>query len=161
MPAEPPTPADIAAVAAQLGRTPRNIRAVAHRCGCGLPTVVETEARLEDGTPFPTVFYLTCSKASSAVGTLEASGVMREMNERLAVDPELRDAYAVAHADYLDRRGDAVPEIAGISAGGMPTRVKCLHALLGHALAAGPGVNPLGDEVREMLGEWWKDGPCA
>jgi hypothetical protein len=96
MPAEPPTRADIAAVAAQLCRTPRNIRAIAHRCGCGLPTVVETEARLEDGTPFPTVFYLTCSKASSAVGTLEASGVMREMNERLADDPELRDAYAIA-----------------------------------------------------------------
>ena len=161
MPAESPTPADISAVAAQLGRTPRDIRALAYRCGCGLPAVVETEARLEDGTPFPTVFYLTCSKASAAIGTLEAGGVMREMNERLANDPELRAAYAHAHADYLERRGDAVPEIAGISAGGMPTRVKCLHALLGHALAAGPGINPLGDEVREQLGAWWKDGPCA
>jgi hypothetical protein len=37
--------------------------------------------------------------------------------------------------------------------------VKCLHALLGHALAAGPGVNPLGDETLARVGEWWSR-PC-
>jgi hypothetical protein len=54
-----------------------------------------------------------------------------------------------------------VPEIEGVSAGGMPTRVKCLHALLGHALAAGPEVNPFGDEVRAAVGNWWAAGPCV
>ncbi len=52
-----------------------------------------------------------------------------------------------------------MPEIAGVSAGGMPDRVKCLHALVGHALAAGPGVNPLGDEALDQIGEFWAR-PC-
>jgi hypothetical protein len=150
-------------VAAQLGRAPRAMRAIAHRCPCGLPAVVETSPRLPDGTPFPTVYYLTCPKAAAAVGRLEAAGVMRVMADRLRADPELADRYRAAHEAYLSRRrelGD-VPEIDGVSAGGMPTRVKCLHALLGHALAAGPGVNPLGDEVRDAIGAWWDGGPCV
>jgi hypothetical protein len=85
------------------------------------------------------------------------------MSDRLGSDPALAAAYRAAHEAYLARRAELsdVPEIAGISAGGMPTRVKCLHALLGHALAAGPGVNPLGDEVRAAVGEWWAAGPCV
>ena len=161
--ADEASPADRAAVAAQLGRLPRAMRAVAHRCPCGLPDVVETSPRLPDGTPFPTLNYLTCPNASAAVGRLEAAGVMREMADRLRTDEELAAAYRSAHEAYLARRrelGD-VPEIDGISAGGMPTRVKCLHALLGHALAAGPGVNPLGDEVREAVSPWWSAGPCV
>ncbi len=150
-------------VAAQLGRPPRGARRVAYRCPCGLPAVVETSPRLPDGTPFPTLFYLTCPKATSAVGRLEASGVMREMTRRLAEDPELAERYRAAHRDYLARRDalEVVPEIAGVSAGGMPGRVKCLHALLAHALAVGPGVNPFGDETREAVGSWWEDGPCV
>ena len=155
--------ADRAAVAAQLGRLPRAMRAVAHRCPCGLPDVVETSPRLPDGTPFPTLDYLTCPRASAAVGRLEASGLMREMADRLRTDEELAAGYRAAHHAYLDRRRrlGEVPEIEGVSAGGMPTRVKCLHALLGHALAAGPGVNPLGDEVREAISPWWSAGPCV
>jgi hypothetical protein len=156
-------PADEAAVAAQLGRPPRGLRLVARRCPCGLPDVVETEPRLPDGTPFPTLYYLTCPRANSAVGTLEASGMMREMNERLAVDDELRARYVAAHEDYLRRRRAIadVPEIDRISAGGMPDRVKCLHVLVAHALAAGPGVNPLGDEALAALSPWWEAGPCV
>jgi hypothetical protein len=155
--------ADRAVVAAQLGRAPRAMRAIAHRCPCGLPDVVETSPRLPDGTPFPTLDYLTCPKASAAVGRLEAAGVMRGMADRLRADPELAAGYRAAHEAYLARRGrfGDVPEIAGVSAGGMPTRVKCLHALLAHALAAGPGVNPLGDEVRAAVGPWWSVGPCV
>lgn len=122
-----------------------------------------TEPRLPDGTPFPTVYYLTCPRATSAIGTLEASGLMATMQERLAADPELAAHYRRAHEAYLTDRealGD-VPEIAGISAGGMPDRVKCLHVLAGHALAAGPGVNPLGDEVLARLGSWWLPTPCT
>jgi hypothetical protein len=139
------------------------MRAIAHRCRCGLPDVVETSPRLPDGTPFPTLYYLTCPRASAAVGRLEASGVMREMADRLGTDPALAAGYRAAHEAYLRRRAELgdVPEIAGVSAGGMPARVKCLHALLAHALAAGPGVNPLGDEVRETVGEWWAGGPCV
>ena len=157
------TARDRAVVAAQLGRAPRAMRAVAHRCPCGLPDVVETSPRLPDGTPFPTLYYLTCPRASAAVGRLEAAGVMRTMADRLRSDPALADGYRAAHEAYLARRAELgdVPEIAGISAGGMPTRVKCLHALLAHTLAAGPGVNPLGDEVRTAVGEWWAAGACV
>jgi hypothetical protein len=156
-------PADRAAVAAQLGRAPRAIRSVAHRCPCGLPDVVETNPRLPDGTPFPTLYYLTCPRAASAVGRLEASGLMREMSARVAADAHLAATYEQAHEAYLARRADIaeVPEIAGTSAGGMPRRVKCLHVLVAHALAAGPGVNPLGDETLALLPEWGSEGPCV
>lgn len=156
-------PADRAAVAAQLGRAPRAIRSVAHRCPCGLPDVVETNPRLPDGTPFPTLYYLTCPRAASAVGRLEASGLMREMSARVAADADLAATYERAHEAYLARRADIaeVPEIAGTSAGGMPRRVKCLHVLVAHALAAGPGVNPLGDETLALLPEWGSEGPCV
>ena len=155
--------ADLAAVHEQLGRIPRGVEAVAHRCPCGLPDVLRTQPRLPDGTPFPTTYYATCPRLTGAISTLETSGLMREMTERLDSDPDLARAYTDAHEDYLRRRGELgnVVEIEGISAGGMPTRVKCLHVLVGHSLAVGPGVNPLGDEALAALGEWWEPGPCV
>ena len=164
----PLDPADVAAVAAQLGREPRAIHEVGHRCPCGLPDVVTTLPRLPSGTPFPTTFYLTCPRAASRIGTLEGSGLMKEMEARLTSDPDLAAAYAEAHERYLAVRselgrdaGQDVPEIDGISAGGMPDRVKCLHVLAAQALAQGRGVNPLGDEVLDDLGDWWAPGPCV
>lgn len=158
----PVPPADRAAIAFQLGRVPRGVHSIAHRCPCGVPDVVTTEPRLDDGTPFPTTYYVTCPRLSGALGTLEGSGLMREMTDRLESDPELAAAYTRAHEAYLADRAKLgeVPEIAGISAGGMPTRVKCLHVLVGHALAAGPGVNPLGDETLSVLPTWWTNGSC-
>lgn len=154
-------PADTAAVTAQLGRAPRAVREVAHRCPCGLPSVVQTAPRLDDGTPFPTLYYLTCSRLNSRLGTLEADGRMREMTERLATDPELAAGYRRAHESYLARR-DAIESLGtDVSAGGMPDRVKCLHVCVAHSLAAGPGVNPFGDEALAEIGDWWRAGPCA
>lgn len=160
---EPAAPDDLAAVAAQLGREPRGTRFVAHRCPCGRPDVVETTPRLADGTPFPTLYYLTCPRATAECSRLESAGVMRGMSARLAEDPELAERYRAAHEDYLGRREAVgqVPEIAGVSAGGMPVRVKCLHVHLGHRLAAGPGVNPIGDETLDLVEPWWPAGPCV
>ncbi len=108
-----------------------------------------TEPRLPDGTPFPTTYYLTCPRAASRIGTLEGSGLMKEMQDRLGQDPELAAAYRAAHEAYLAVRdelgagaGQDVPEIEGISAGGMPDRVKCLHVLAGQSLAQGRGRQP-------------------
>ncbi len=156
-------------VAAQLSRPARAIEAIGHRCPCGNPDVVVTAPRLPDGTPFPTLYYLTCPIAAGRVGSLEASGLMAEMTRRLAEQPELAAAYRAAHQRYLGERAELaeragvgeVPEIAGISAGGMPDRVKCLHVLVAQSLAGGPGVNPLGDEAVDLLGEWWSDGSCV
>ena len=134
---EPLTPDDEAAVAAQLGREPRAIHEIGHRCPCGNPDVVTTEPRLPGGTPFPTTYYLTCPRAASLIGTLEGSGLMAEMTERLRDDEELAAAYRRAHEAYLAARAalGTVEEIEGISAGGMPDRVKCLHVLAGQSLA--------------------------
>jgi hypothetical protein len=152
---------DLAIVERQLGRPPRAVRGIAHRCECGLADVIETQPRLPDGSPFPTFFYLTCPRAAAAIGTLEAAGVMREMSARLDDDPALADAFEAAHRDYLARR-DAVERLPGDpGVGGMPTRVKCLHVLVAHALAAGPGVNPLGDEALAALPSWGSSGPCV
>jgi hypothetical protein len=160
----PPDLGDDAALAGlQLGRPVRGMLGVGHRCPCGNPDVIVTAPRLDDGTPFPTTFYLTCSRLASAIGTLEASGLMRAMTARLAQDGALAARYRSAHEDYLRRRaalGD-VPELSGVSAGGMPDRVKCLHVLVAHALAAGPGVNPFGDEALAAVGQWWAPGPCV
>ena len=160
------TDRDAAVIAAQLSRPPRGLLAVAHLCPCGLPDVAETAPRLADGSPFPTLYYLTCPRASAAVSKLEATGLMREMTARLG-DDALRHRYESAHLDYLARR-DAAARSAGVeplppgtqSAGGMPERVKCLHALVAHELATGD-VNPFGREVLDAIGPWWEPGPCV
>ena len=156
------TPEDAAAVTAQINREPRGVLDVAHRCNCGAPDVLKTAPRLPDGTPFPTMYYLTCPRAAGYIGTLEANGVMKQFEDELASDPELAAQYQKAHEEYLKTREaiEHVEEIAGITAGGMPNRVKCLHVLVAHALAEGPGVNPLGDRALAMLKDWAEPGPC-
>lgn len=161
MPLTEVTEKDIESVSNQLGRPARDIVAIAARCVCGNPVVVQTSPRLEDGTPFPTVYYLTLPAATSAVSTLEASGLMMELQNRLAEDPQLADRYATAHKSYLEDRAliGEVEEIDGISAGGMPTRVKCLHSLVAHSLAKGIGVNPIGDIALEQCS--WSPNRCV
>lgn len=158
---EPVTDADRAVVAEQLGRPPRALRAIAYRCPCGDPAVVQTQPRLPDGTPFPTLYYLTCKRLCALVSQLEASGVMREMTDRLAADPDLAAAYRRAHESYLAQRDAIEPLGTGVSAGGMPGRVKCLHVHVAHALAGGPAANPFGDEALHAIGDWYAAGSCT
>ncbi|GAA4352080.1 DUF501 domain-containing protein [Microbacterium rhizosphaerae] len=160
-PFAPVEDADLEVLREQLGRPARGVVGIAARCVCGNPTVVATAPRLPDGTPFPTFYYLTHPAATAAMSSLEADHVMRELGELLDSDPELQAAYAAAHEAYLADRAQygEVSEIDGISAGGMPTRVKCLHALAGHALAAGPGVNPIGDLA--LARSTWSPARCV
>lgn len=154
---------DLRVIENQLGRTPRDVHAISYRCPCGKPAVVETPPRLSNGEPFPTFYYATCPRLTAAISTLETTGMMGEMNERLEVDAELAGAYAAAHDDYIAARSALqmdVPEVENVSAGGMPNRVKCLHSLIAHSLSAGPDVNPLGDEALAELPEWWKHMSC-
>ncbi len=141
------TDKDLDSVSKQLGRPVRDIVAIAARCTCGNPIVVQTKPRLEDGTPFPTLYYLTLPAATSAISTLEADGLMTKLQDQLAQDEDLAENYQSAHLSYLSDRAELglVEEIEGISAGGMPTRVKCLHSLVAHSLAKGSGVNIIGD----------------
>ncbi len=106
---DPVSEADREVLAAQLGRPVRAVHDIAHRCDCGRPDVVRTEPALPDGTPFPTLYYLTCPRASSAIGTLEADGLMKQMAARLAEEPDLAAAYRAAHESYLRERERAGP----------------------------------------------------
>ncbi|MDY6055371.1 DUF501 domain-containing protein [Micrococcus sp.] len=163
------TAEDLDTLSRQLGRPVRDVVEIGARCVCGNPLVATTAPRLSNGIPFPTTFYLTHPVLTAAVSRLEADGEMNRMNERLAQDPELAAAHRRAHEAYLDERARVaraagtgeVPEIAHVSAGGLPERVKCLHALVGHALAAGPGVDPIGDEALELVRPWWTAEVCA
>ena len=164
-----PTEQDIRVLSAQLGRKVRDVVEIPARCVCGNPLVAATAPRLSNGTPFPTVFYLAHPVITAAASRLEAGGLMYEMTDSLAEDADLAAQYAAAHENYLAERErirlisgtDEVPEIDGISAGGMPTRVKCLHAVIGHALSVGRGVNPMGDRGLDAIAEWWTPEACS
>jgi uncharacterized protein len=142
---------DLDAVARQLGREPRGVLEIAYRCPNGEPAVVKTVPRLPDGTPFPTLFYLTHPALTAAASRLESDGLMRGMSERLESDPELAAAYRRAHEGYLAERDELDSLGTTFSGGGMPDRVKCLHVLIAHSLAKGRGVNPFGDEALAVL----------
>ena len=161
MPRSSATEKDLEAVTKQLGRPVRDIVAIAARCACGNPIVVQTKPRLDDGTPFPTLYYLTLPAATSAVSTLEAQGLMAKLQDQLARDEDLANNYQSAHLSYLSDRAELglVDEIEGVSAGGMPTRVKCLHSLIAHSLAKGPGVNMIGDLALEACN--WSPSRCV
>ena len=164
-----PTEQDVRVLSAQLGRKVRDVVEVPARCVCGNPLVAATAPRLANGTPFPTVFYLAHPVITAAASRLEAGGLMYEMTDELAQNPQLAQQYRAAHENYLTEREririisgtDEVPEIDGISAGGMPTRVKCLHAVIGHTLSVGRGVNPMGDRALDAISLWWTPDTCA
>jgi hypothetical protein len=144
-------------VAAQIGREPRGEVTVAASCEHGLPMVVRTPPRLEDGEPFPTLYWLTCPLAARAIGGLESSGAMRAYRARLSGDGALATAYREAHDRYRrDRDGDLAGKDE--SAGGMPERIKCLHALYAHELA---DANPVGALVRATIEPLGCPAPCV
>jgi len=149
-----------AVISAQLGRPARGQPAVVHRCGFGLPTVARVQPRLEDDTPFPTVFWLTCPVLRSRVGRLEADHAMVGLNARLEDEPEFAAAYAAASERYVafrDALGGPLP--GDPSAGGMPGYIKCLHVHAGHHLATGD--NPVGAWTIEHATPAPCDGPCV
>lgn len=151
----------------QLGRFPRGMVAVGARCVCGRPLAVITRPCLEDGTPFPTTCYLTSPEAVKAISHIEAEGLMRKYNEMLKNDESLAKQYEKAHQYYLSFRhalalalGDSEEHISTMSAGGMPVRVKCLHALLAQTLVMGKGINPIGDLALECISDEFDPKVC-
>ena len=149
-----------AIVSEQIGRPARGRSAVVHRCAFGLPTVVRVDPRLEDGTPFPTVFWQTCPVLRANIGRLEAEHAMVGLNERLERDPDLAAGYAAASERYVAFRDDLGGSLPGNpSAGGMPDYVKCLHVAAGHHLATGD--NPVGAWVIDAVTPMSCPGPCV
>ena len=144
---------DIATITAQLGRKPRGVLGVAYRTPDGRPAVVKTAPRLDDGTPFPTLYYLTDPRLTAEASRLEVAQVMKWMESRLAQSPQLQADYTRAHEHYLATR-NAIEDLGTeFSGGGMPERVKCLHVLIAYALAEGPGRVRFGDEAVALAAE--------
>ncbi|MEE8601770.1 DUF501 domain-containing protein [Euzebya tangerina] len=159
--ARPAIDADDAAVAAaMIGRPLRGRSAAAVRCGWGLPAVLRVDPVLETGAPFPTVFWLACPLANSRIGTLEGTGAMETLRERVADPEEWRDSYRQAGERYVAFRNGLGERVPGDpAAGGLPERVKCLHSLYGHHLATDD--NPVGAWVAERLEPLHCPTPCV
>lgn len=148
-----PVADDAGSVAAQLGRPVRGRWVVVSRCGLGLPTAIRVEPLLDDGTPFPTLYWLTCPLARRRIGRLEAGGGVAQFARRADEDDEFGARLERAHDDYRRERDALVADPApphlprggvGGSAGGRA--VKCLHAHYAHTL--GGAANPVGEAVR-------------
>ena len=122
--------------------------------------VIENHPRLEDGSPFPTLFWLTCPLLVKRVSTLEARGEMQQVNAALENDADLKGRLSDA-IDRLLARRDAHEPIPRTSAppGGGPDKVKCLHAHTAQELAQPP--NPVGALALARVG--WPDcvAPCV
>lgn len=151
------TDADLDVVREQLGRTPRGVVDIAYRTPDGVPAVIKTAPKLPDGTPFPTLYYLTDPRLTAEASRLEVAQVMKWMEARLGADSgegeQLRADYRRAHEHYLAKR-NAVEDLGtDFSGGGMPDRVKCLHVLIAYALAEGPGHVRFGDEAVALAAE--------
>ena len=132
--------------------------AVAARCPWGRPAVTRQAPRLEDGTPFPTTYYLTCPHAVARVSGAEAAGGVAEWERRVASEPELRRSYVWGAACQRALRGDDGdgPGIGGTAHDGA---VKCLHAHVAFALAE-PGYE-LGALMAEGAAPLFPDGACC
>lgn len=144
---------DLEIVSDQLGRTPRGVLEVSYRTPDGRPAVIKTAPKLPDGTPFPTLYYLTDPRLTAEASRLEVAHVMKWMEKRLRDDADLAADYQRAHEHYLAER-NAIEDLGtNFSGGGMPERVKCLHVLIAYALAEGPGAVRFGTEATAMAAD--------
>lgn len=139
--------ADTAAIiAAQLGRPTRSESEVRATCALGLPVVIEVPPVLEDGTPFPTTFWLTCPLASKRIGRLEGLGGVKQLERYAEHDEAFGAALDAAHARYARERDARLPDglehAPSGGVGGTRTGIKCLHAH--YADFAAGNENPVG-----------------
>ena len=121
--------------------------------------VIESHPRLDDGSPFPTTFWLTCPVLVRRIGTIEARGWMNEMNERLASSDATRDRLQAAIDRYRERRDSHERiEESGSPPGGGPDRVKCAHAHVAQELTQ--SMNPVGAAALSQTGYPDCVAPC-
>jgi len=152
---------DLRTAERQLNRPLRGQVLLAARCPHGVVEVIATSPLLTDGTPFPTLFWLSCPLLQRAVSRLESGDFRKILRRKLREQPGFAEKLQKAEREYaLEREGwaeemgrrDEVREcfsgrdgLAGTAAGGL----KCLHAHLAHFLAGGN--NPVGEEVAGEL----------
>jgi hypothetical protein len=140
----------------QLGRAPRAFRRVAVRCPFGRPAVTEQAPLDENGRPFPTQYYVTCSYLVAAISRLEAAGGVERWTRAAEEDPELARSLAAAQAQQRALRPELASGIGGSTRSGS---LKCLHAHAAFALAQ-PGYE-LGERILAELPSLWPDSCCT
>jgi uncharacterized protein len=156
--------ADAALVARQIGRIPREPWRIVVRCQWGRPNVIASPSRLADGTPFPTLYWLTCPWLIESAGALESEGLLAEWTDRAASDATLAAGLGATHAALAERRAEesgGVDACAGVGVAGQAgtSRVKCLHAHVALTLA---GIeDPVGAETIALLGIACENDACA
>lgn len=145
-------------IEAQIGRPLRANSKTVSRCHLDLPVVVEVPPILDDGTPFPTLFWLTCPLATIRIGRLEGAGGVKRMEQKALADPDFGQRLAAAHDSYSDQRDALVPLGASPApsggVGGSAFGVKCLHAHYAHTRSG--GANPVG----ELVASWIEPLDC-
>lgn len=151
-------------VEAQIGRPPRAPWRVHTRCGFGWPTTIVTPSRLEDGTPFPTLYWLTCPHLIEVTSAAESAGAIAEWESRLSSEAELREGLDQATAIYAHRRrresgGEDVCAGTGIAGTSDPARLKCLHAHVAAFVAGVP--DPVGEALVSAGSRECMDGRCS
>lgn len=147
-------PADRAVVAVQLGRKPRSDVNVVARCHLELPVVIAVPPYLDDGTPFPTRYWLTCPLASRRIGRIESRGGVGAAEQRIAEDAKFEVRFRRAMGRYAAERDELIPDDAppyrptgGV--GGSQGGVKCLHAH--YADHAAGNDNPVGEDTANRI----------
>ncbi len=150
-------------VETQLGRPLRAASEVVSRCHLGMPVVVKVPPVLDDGTPFPTLYWLTCPLASSRIGRLEGAGGVKRLERKADRDPEFGDRLAMANEAYAAERDDLVPQDSlhrpSGGVGGTRVGVKCLHAH--YAYWRGGGSTPVGEVVAGFIEPLDCEQPCV
>lgn len=149
---------DQAVATVQLDRPLRASGEVVARCPLGMPVVMKVPPLLDDGTPFPTLYWLTCPLALRRIGRLESVGGVKQMERLVESDSRLSDALARRHESYATERDALVPDGASLrpegGVAGLGRGIKCLHAH--YADHAAGGANPVG----ELVAPWVEPLDC-
>ncbi len=150
-------------VEVQIGRPLRADSEVVSRCHLGLPVVIRVPPILDDGTPFPTLYWLTCPLARTRIGRLEGSGGVRRMENKAESDIDFGQALEQAHRSYAAERDALVADrsepVPSGGVGGTARGVKCLHAHYAHTRAGRD--NPVGSLVDDWIGPLDCVVPCV
>lgn len=155
----------------QLGRAPRGAKAILQRCSQGRPQVILNSPLLPSGTPFPTIYWLTCPLLNKKVAILENQGWIRRFQEQISKDNCFRKAVLEAQINYRETRKKMAADISelplfaqetlnqtGIGGVGDLSKIKCLHAHYAHHLVS--GANPIGGRIDELLGKFICEEEC-
>ena len=138
----------------QIGRKLRTDSEVSCRCHFNIPAVIKVPPKLDDGTPFPTTYWLTCPMYNKKIGSLESHGLIKELDKEIINNPELKKQWKSRQISYEQERErletkDMGPKASG-GVGGATESIKCLHSHTADELSTGQNV--IGKIVIESIG---------